>query len=114
MAVARFIRDALVMEDGGTLHLCRGAARQWYTKLAVKDAPTHFGKVSYDITADAKQITAKLDLPDAKVVLHLRHPQSAPIKGVTVNGRDWRAFDKDKETIELKGLAGMVTVTAKY
>jgi hypothetical protein len=80
----------------------------------VQDAPTHFGKVSCDIASAPGQITAKLDLPDAKVVLHLRHPQSAPIQTVTVNGQEWKAFNKEKETIELKGLTGTAIVTVRY
>jgi len=115
VAVARFIRDALVLEDGGVLHLCRGAARPWYQDLAVEKAPTHFGPVSYAIrTVDAQTIEATVELPDAPVVLHLRHPQGAPLRSVTVNGRAWNEFDAGKEIIELKGLAGTVTVTARY
>jgi hypothetical protein len=106
VAVARFIRDALVMEDGDRLHLCRGAAHQWYTKLVVKAAPTHFGKVSYDITGDTKQIIAKLELPTAKAVLHL-----PPVKSVKVNDREWPHVNG---RIELHGLTGRVTVTAAY
>jgi hypothetical protein len=57
-------------------------------------------------------------------------PKSAPIKSVTVNGpstgsarspqagsgqgKDWKDFNKDKETIEPKGLTGNVAVTSKY
>jgi hypothetical protein len=113
VAVARFIRDALVMEDGGVLHLCRGAARQWYQNLAVEKAPTHFGPVSYVVrTVDAGTMDATLELPDAPVVLHLRHPRSAPIRSVTVNGRAWNEFDAGREIVVLKGLAGAVRVRA--
>jgi hypothetical protein len=52
--------------------------------------------------------------PPKTVVLRLRHPKSAPIKSVTVNGGEWKDFHKDKETIELRGLTGTVAVTAKY
>jgi hypothetical protein len=67
------------------------------------------------------------------VVLRFRHPKTAPIKAVTVNGpsagsrlradatagtagqgKPWTEFNKDKETITLKGLTGNVTVTAQY
>jgi hypothetical protein len=40
--------------------------------------------------------------------------KSAPIKSVTVSGKERKEFDKDKETIELKGLTGTAAVTAKY
>jgi hypothetical protein len=46
--------------------------------------------------------------------LRLRHPKSAPIKSVSVNGDTWRAFDPDMETVTLKGLTGTVSVTASY
>ena len=36
------------------------------------------------------------------------------IKAVTVNGKPWTEFNKDKETITLKGLSGNVAVTAQY
>jgi hypothetical protein len=32
----------------------------------------------------------------------------------TVNGNPWTSYDKDKETITLKGLTGTVAVTAQY
>jgi hypothetical protein len=52
--------------------------------------------------------------PPQEVVLRFRHPTSAPIKGVTVNGQPWTGFNKEKETITLKGLNGSVAVTALY
>jgi hypothetical protein len=39
---------------------------------------------------------------------------AAPIKSVTVNGKPWTEFNKDKETITLKGLTGTVAVTTQY
>ena len=47
-------------------------------------------------------------------VPRFRHPETAPIKAVTVNGKPWTEFNKDKETITLKDLTGTVTVTAQY
>ena len=48
------------------------------------------------------------------LVLRFRHPKAAPIKAVTVNGKPWTEYNKDKETITLKSLTGTVTVTAQY
>ena len=55
-----------------------------------------------------------MELPDAPVVLHLRHPQAAPMKSVTVNGQAWKQFDAGKERVDLKGLAGAVMVTVRF
>lgn len=116
-------RNLLVWEDGGTLWLGRGTPRAWLEqgkKISVKDAPTRFGAVAYEIASDADKgsISATIQMPSRKppqeVVLRFRHPTSAPIKGVTVNGQPWTGFNKEKETITLKGLNGSVAVTALY
>nr|MCU0872794.1 hypothetical protein [Pirellulaceae bacterium] len=89
-------------------------------RISVKNAPTYFGTVAYEIVSDVDhgKITATIEVAPRKapaaVQLRFRHPKSAPLKSVTVNGKDWKAFDKDKETIELKGLTGTVSVTANY
>jgi hypothetical protein len=124
---ARFltrVRNMLVWEeDGRTLWLARATPRAWLEqgkRIAVKNAPTHFGTTAYEIVSDVDngKIVATIEMPSRKaaqeVVLRFRHPKSAPIKSVTMNGKKWKGFDKDKETITLKGLTGTVAVTAKY
>ena len=116
-------RTMLVMEDGQSLWLARATPRTWLEqgkKISVKNAPTYFGTVAYEIVSDADngKINATIEMPARKapkeVVLRFRHPKSAPIKGVTVKGKPWTEFNKDKETITLKGLTGTVAVTAAY
>ena len=116
-------RNMLAMETGETLWLARATPRAWLEqgkKISVRNAPTHFGTVAYEIVSDVDngKITATVELPSRKspkeVILRFRHPKSAPIKGVTVNGQPWTEFNKDKETVTLKGLTGTVAVTAQY
>lgn len=116
-------RDMLVMEEGENLWLARATPRVWLEqgkKIAVRNAPTHFGTLAYEIVSDVDhgKITASVEVPSRKppqsVVLRFRHPNAAPIKSVTVNGKKWKVFNKDKEVIELKGLNGKVVVTASY
>ncbi len=52
--------------------------------------------------------------PPQGVVLRFRHPTAAPIRSVTVNGKDWEGFHKDREVVRLDGLKGTVTVVADY
>ncbi len=59
-------------------------------------------------------ITTRPGKVPKEVVLRFRHPKTAPIKAVTVNGKPWTAYNKDKETISLKGLTGTVAVSAQY
>jgi hypothetical protein len=116
-------RNLLVMEDGQNLWLARATPRAWLEqgkRIAVKNAPTHFGATSYEIISDVEHdtIKAQVHLPDRgrpdTVLLRLRHPRAKPIRAVTVNGANWTAFDKDKETIRLQGRTGTVTVEATY
>jgi hypothetical protein len=123
---ARFltrVRNMLVWEEGRTLWLARATPRAWLEqgkKISVKNSPTHFGTVAYEIVSDVDhgKVNATVDMPSRNppegVVLRFRHPKAAPIQGVTVNGKPWTGFDRDKETISLKGLTGTVAVTAKY
>ncbi len=109
-----------VSADGRTMTYLNEAQDPQGKKISVKNAPTHFGTVAYEIVSDVDngKITATVEMPARKapkeVVLRFRHPKSAPIKGVTVNGKPWTEFNKDKETIALKGLTGTVAVTAQY
>ena len=55
LAVCRFLRDALVMEDGDILHLACGIDRQWLASgepVGVEDMPTYFGYLSYELRYD--------------------------------------------------------------
>ena len=116
-------RNMLVMEDGQNLWLARATPRVWLEqgkKISVKNAPTHFGPVDYEIVSDVDhgKITATVKLParnSAKAVwLRLRHPKSAPIQSVRVNGKDWRDFDPAKEVVKLHDQKDIVTVEIKY
>jgi hypothetical protein len=117
------LRGMLVTEVGDTLWLARATPRQWLEqgkRIAVKNAPTHFGELSYSITSDVANgsISATIQVPAREpakvVVLRLRHPRSAPIKSVTVNGRAWTQFDAKSETVSLTGIAGLVEVRVRY
>ena len=98
-------------------------SRSWLQqgkKIAVKNAPTYFGALAYEIVSDVDngKITATIEIPNRSpvknVILRLRHPQAKAIKVVTVNGRPWKRFDPGKEVIELKGLTGKAVVVAGY
>ena len=116
-------RNMLVMEIGETLWLARATPRAWLEagkKITVKNAPTHFGAVSYEIVSDADngKITATVEMPSRQVpkavLLRLRHPKAAPIRSVTVNGKDWKDFDRKKETVRLVAVRDAVKVQATY
>jgi hypothetical protein len=47
-------------------------------------------------------------------LLRLRHPSAAAIKSVTVNGKLWNHFDRDRAVVELKGISGTVALEVSY
>ena len=116
-------RRMLVMEDGDSLWLARATPRVWLAqgkKIAIKNAPTHFGRVAYEIVSDVddSMITATVNLHSPKtpkeVLLRLRHPKAAAIESVTVNGKAWRDFDPSREIVRLDGATGRVRVSVVY
>ncbi|HET6428420.1 MAG TPA: hypothetical protein VFJ30_08425, partial [Phycisphaerae bacterium] len=120
--IERF-RMMLLMEAGPELWLARATPRAWLEqgrKISVRNAPTHFGTVAYEIVSDTDngKISATVELPSRVapqvVLLRLRHPKAAPMAGVTVNGKPWPEFSRDTETITLKGLTGRISVVASY
>ena len=89
-------------------------------KTVVRNAPTHFGTVGYEIVSDVihGRITATIELParnlPRNVLLRLRHPDQLPIKSVTVEDETWNQVDPQKEIVRLTGLKGNVKVTVTY
>ena len=117
------VRSMLVMEIGDVLWLAKATPRVWLEqgkKIAIKNAPTYFGTLAYEIVSDVDhgKINATIEMPSRKgpkeVVLRFRHPKSAPIKSVTVDGKGWTDFDKDREVVRLPGSGGTAKVVAQY
>jgi hypothetical protein len=111
----------LVREEGNRLVLAQAAPQHWLAdgkQVTVLDAPTHFGKVSYTIDSHADQgrIAVKLDppgrMPPEAIVLHLRHPERAKMKGVSVDEKPTDRFGDG--TVVLEGLNGPATIEVRY
>ncbi len=105
----RLLRNMLVREEGDRLILAQAAPQHWLTdgkQVAVLDAPTQFGAVSYQIESqvDRGRIVVQLDPPKRSppqaVVLHLRHPEGAKIEGASVDGKPARHFSEGSVTLE--------------
>lgn len=116
-------RSLLVWEDGNDLWLAKATPRHWLeqgNKISVKNAPTYFGILAYEIVSDVDngKITATIEIPNRNpiksVIVRFRHPKATPIKSVTVNGKPWKKFNSDKEIIELGGLTGKLNIIARY
>jgi hypothetical protein len=116
-------RSLLVWEENNRLWLAKATPRSWLAqgkKISVKNAPSYFGTVAYEIVSDADngKITATVEMPARNppkaVLLRLRHPKASPMKSVSVNGAAWTDFDPAKELISLHGVKGTVKVESNY
>jgi hypothetical protein len=116
-------RNLLVMEEGDSLWVARATPRAWLQqgkKISVRNAPTYFGTLAYEISSDADQgkISATLEIPERRppksIFLRFRHPRAAPIQSAKVDGRPWAGIQPAGEVVELTGLAGTVAVVASY
>jgi hypothetical protein len=116
-------RNMLVMEIGDSLWLARATPRAWLEqgkKINVSNSPTHFGTVAYEIVSDVDngKINATVEMPSRKapkeVLLRLRHPKAAPIKNVTINGKESKEFDAARELVRLSDFTGKAAVTVSY
>ena len=76
--------------------------------------------LAYEIVSEADngKITATVEVPSRKapkeVLLRLRHPRAAPIKNVTINGKESKEFDAAHEVVRLSNFTGRVVVTVSY
>ena len=109
----------LVLERGEELWLAPMVTNHWMKdgmKVAVRDAPTRFGKVSYTITSAAAKaqieavIQPPVEKPPERLVIRLRHPDGKPMQSVTVQGKPHQHFDPQKEIVTIAPSAGPITV----
>lgn len=116
-------RFTLVMEHGDELWLAPFVTNNWLKDgmvIAVNNAPTRFGPVSYRIKSSAGKgfIEATIEPPPRsapkQIVLRLRHPDGKPIRAVTVNGEDHRGFDAAREIIRIEPTKETIRVKAAF
>jgi hypothetical protein len=89
-------RNSLVYEDGKKLELCWGVQPDWLkdgAKLSVKQAPTRFGKVQFELQRSESSLILDYNLTPApgqaaaeEVRLHIP-PLGGKIASVRVNGK---------------------------
>ena len=117
------LRHMLVMEEGDSLWLARATPRAWLAqgkRIAVRNMPTHFGTVAYEIISDVEggRILATIELPAHKppkaLLLRFRHPNAAPIRSITLNAQPWTDFDPAREFVRLHDVKGTVKVEVRY
>ena len=111
--IVGMIRQTLLLEADGVLHVLAGAPRRWLEAgktIEVKNGVTYFGKLDLKVNSQVDQGKVLVDLtlrktrPERLQLIRLRvpHPGRGRMKQVVVNGKKWDNFNSDKEVIELK------------
>ena len=120
VAVVRFLRDALVMEEDDHLHLARGIDRSWLASgkaVGIENASTHFGLLSYHFSFDQRQsrLTGEIEFPESKTpykaILHCRLPQNFKVVGVDKSSK--ASLSVDGETLEWDNPRGTTAFQAR-
>jgi hypothetical protein len=119
-AVIRATRDCLVMEEGDGLHLARGIDRSWLSPgqtVGARQAPTHFGPVSFTMTYDAAagRVTGEVAFAGAAAPawckLHLRLPGGRLV--TAVNPESGAMVCADGAGLRWRQPRGALTFTAQ-
>jgi hypothetical protein len=116
-AIRRMVIDEQDEADG-VLWLLRGCPRRWFApgkSMAVRDAPTLFGKMALQTTSTADAITIDIDPPTERPLkqlrIALRHPSRQKAREVTVNGAQ---VTVEGEVLTLTTPSGHLRIIAKY
>lgn len=89
-------------------------------RIAVSEASTDFGPVSYTLEAtDNGLVRASIKVPPRltpqdRLRLRVRVPDGHGITGVTVNGKPHTGFDRASGTIDLTGHTGQLVLEIQH
>ncbi len=116
-------RNMFLVERGRELWLAPFVPRYWLEdgkKVAVLNAPSYFGNVSYKIHSSLSKgyIEAEIEftvgnLPD-RFVLRIRHPRAKRIKRVIIDGNEHKDFDLKRECIYIPPKRGRITLRVYF
>lgn len=120
LAQTRFM---LLLERGDDLWLAPFVTQHWMKDgmtVAVENAPTRFGMVSYTLASHVKDghIEAVVEPPKRsapkRIALRVRHPEGASFKRVLLNGEPHTDIDQGRDCIWLPASGDKLTVRAEF
>jgi hypothetical protein len=123
---ARFVNrvcDMLAVESNDELWLASGTPRYWLEPgkaIKLYKAATTYGNVSFELHKGEKPnsingvVNLPLGIPEGKVKLFVRLPQDSHIMHVSVNGKEWTNWNREKEYIVLPVQEREINLTVSY
>ncbi|MHB1462638.1 MAG: hypothetical protein ACYC1M_15220 [Armatimonadota bacterium] len=115
-------RSMMLRETGRDLSVAPASPRKWLAPgehFGVQNAPSHFGKLNYTLSADADGTRLRAEVsfegkirPD-RLLVNLRTPSTRGIKKVTVNGKSLQSFVGDCVVITKPGAKSLIEVELK-
>jgi hypothetical protein len=103
------------------LELAFATPRHWLRpgrEIAVHDAPTSFGKLSYSLSVEPGSVLGLVEVPPSASLqtlkLRVRLPGGKRLREVSLGGQPYSRFDPKTGTINLSGLTGSLTLNARY
>jgi hypothetical protein len=121
---ARFVnrvREALALEEGGSLWLASGTPRRWLApgqKISVHEMATYFGPLSYEMEGARGQVNATVQLPSRNPYkdawLAVRVPGGRPLTSVEIDGQPWKDFDAARQWVRLPHKSGEMKVVVHF
>ena len=116
------LRWLTVFEDpqAELLWLGRAMPQDWLaegSRVAVRAAPTRWGRTGFALEARRAVVTGTVDLPSApvEVRLRLRRPGARPLRAVRIAGKPWTRFDAASATIIFPpGPSGTIAFEARF
>jgi hypothetical protein len=96
------VREAIETPQQDTLRLLDGAPAHWFEpgkRIVVRDAPTFFGKISFETEGSVSGVRARITRPagfHARSVI-VRMPR--PLRSVSIGGTPWSNFSREEITL---------------
>jgi hypothetical protein len=123
LTIPLLTRWMLVFEerDADCLWLCKAAPQRWFApgqRWSVKGAPTRWGRVSFEVEAEAEaeRVVIRLTPPEREVdtiYLRVRLPSGEPIRSATANGQP-AELDVARSAIALRRQAAPCEVVIEH
>lgn len=114
------LRDFLVTEYENDLLLAPATPERWLAagqQIVLKNAPTHYGPMSYTLRGGTGEVTGTVELPRRTPYRHawltVRVPEGKKIASVTVDGKPWPDVDPARSRIRLPKRGAPIELVVK-